>query len=135
MKKLVIVLLVMGISCSPTNLPESTVTVIAKEMSFAPAEIHVDSSKTVKLILQNNGGAVHDLIVRNLDPIGAPDLHEHNHHQTHSANAEIGDQIHLAAAPGEMASTVVQLKAGRFEYYCSVPGHRQAGMRGLIVVH
>lgn len=136
MKKLAIALLISGMSCSTTNLPESTVTVIAKDMSFAPGEIHMDSNKTVKLILQNNGTVVHDLMIKNLDTRFASEVHEHNHdHRHHTGKPEIGGQIHVAAAPGEVSSTDVELKPGRFEYYCSVPGHRQAGMVGLLIVH
>jgi plastocyanin len=32
------------------------------------------------------------------------------------------------------ASTVVNLKAGTYHYYCTVPGHREAGMEGTLTV-
>lgn len=38
---------------------------------------------------------------------------------------------------GKRASTVVVFRAdsaGRFDYYCTLPGHRQAGMQGTLVV-
>lgn len=31
-------------------------------------------------------------------------------------------------------TTSVDLKAGTYEYYCSVPGHEQAGMKGTLTV-
>jgi plastocyanin len=34
----------------------------------------------------------------------------------------------------DSTSTVVELKPGAYTYYCSVPGHRKAGMEGTLTV-
>jgi plastocyanin len=36
--------------------------------------------------------------------------------------------------PGKKARVTVTLKAGRYQFYCPVDGHKQAGMRGKLVV-
>jgi plastocyanin len=36
--------------------------------------------------------------------------------------------------PGKRASVTVRLKAGTYEFYCPVDGHKAAGMKGKIVV-
>src|SRR5205823_1730984 len=36
---------------------------------------------------------------------------------------------------GGTSTVTAQLKAGRYTYYCSVPGHRQAGMQGTLTIH
>jgi len=35
---------------------------------------------------------------------------------------------------GEETSTTLKLKPGTYKYYCTVPGHREAGMEGTLVV-
>lgn len=35
---------------------------------------------------------------------------------------------------GGTSTVVATLKAGKYEYYCSVPGHEQAGMKGTLTV-
>jgi uncharacterized cupredoxin-like copper-binding protein len=36
--------------------------------------------------------------------------------------------------PGKKTSVTVRLKAGKYQFYCPVDGHKAAGMRGTIVV-
>src|SRR4029453_17947131 len=36
--------------------------------------------------------------------------------------------------PGETKEIVVNAPAGEYEYYCNVPGHKQAGMVGKLIV-
>jgi plastocyanin len=36
--------------------------------------------------------------------------------------------------PGKRASVTVRVKAGTYEFYCPVDGHKAAGMRGKLVV-
>ena len=37
-------------------------------------------------------------------------------------------------APGKSAKLTVTLKAGKYPYLCTVPGHAAAGMKGTLVV-
>jgi plastocyanin len=47
---------------------------------------------------------------------------------------ELGDELVVEGGPGETVSGTVELEAGTYTYYCSIPGHRQAGMEGTLTV-
>ena len=40
----------------------------------------------------------------------------------------------VALPPGETQTVVINAKPGSYEYYCNVPGHKEAGMVGTLVV-
>ncbi len=86
------------------------VTVTATEFKFDPATITVKTGDKVTLTLVNKGTVDHTYV--------QPDLN-----------------INLKAAAGQSASTTfTATKAGSYPVVCDVPGHKEAGMTGTIVV-
>lgn len=74
--------------------------------------LNVKSADVVQVTLINDDGAVHDLFV--------PDFSAHS------------EQV---IGKGASSTIVFQAnKNGEYPYFCSIPGHRQAGMEGKIVV-
>jgi uncharacterized cupredoxin-like copper-binding protein len=56
----------------------------------------------------------------------------HNLTVVHGSNGSV-----IAATPtfrGGSKTLTLHLKAGRYTFYCSVPGHRMAGMQGTLTV-
>jgi plastocyanin len=43
---------------------------------------------------------------------------------------EVGDEV----SDGGVSTVTVDLKPGTYTYYCSVPGHEAAGMKGVLTV-
>jgi len=87
------------------------IEVTSRGLAFTPTEIRVNLGDTVRVTYLNGGGR-HDWVLDEFE--GA----------------------RTAVITGGRSETVefVADQAGTFEYYCSVPGHRQAGMVGSFVV-
>jgi uncharacterized cupredoxin-like copper-binding protein len=87
---------------------EQEITVTAHDIYFDPAELHVKAGK-VKFVLPNEGAAEHDFSIDDL-----------------------GIQVNMPA--GATQTLEADLPAGTYEYYCNIPGHKDAGMVGTLVV-
>lgn len=85
-------------------------TVESNGLNFSPKELKVKKGDKVKITYKNNRGK-HNLRVDGYN-VGT-------------------EQIEA----GQTASfEFIADKAGTFEYFCSVPGHREAGMKGSLIV-
>jgi len=52
----------------------------------------------------------------------------------HSFRIKGVDGFMIEAAGGETATGKVKLKAGKYTFYCDIPGHESAGMQGTLTV-
>jgi len=85
------------------------IEVSARSFEFGPDEITVTAGEDVAIVLTSED-LLHDFTVDELDAHVA-------------ADADETDEGGLRAG-----------KPGRYTYYCSVPGHREAGMEGTLIV-
>ena len=96
-----------------TPIPNATeVRVQATNFSFTPNEVHLPKNADVNLTFTNAAGTgvVHDFTVPALG-------------------------IHIVANPGETKTVGLRgLATGRYDAYCSVPGHADLGMRATVIV-
>ncbi len=88
----------------------SGVAVNAVDINFEPKELTIAADTDVTITVTNNGLLQHDFVIEDTD--FATDI------------LDGGDSVEL----------VVNLPAGTYAYYCSVPGHREAGMEGTLTV-
>jgi uncharacterized cupredoxin-like copper-binding protein len=80
----------------------------AREMAYEPDAIAVEAGD-VEVVLHNAGTILHDL--------------------------RVADQpFILEAKAGETTTSKVTLEPGRYGLFCSLPGHREAGMTGVVEV-
>lgn len=100
-----------GASAAPSPSPGAEeVRVEVDEFSFSPSVLELRAGETVNLVLVNRGQLPHDLTIPALG-------------------------FSLAVGPGETASAALTpQRPGSYGFFCSVPGHRSAGMVGTLVV-
>lgn len=89
-------------------------TVEGSEFNFSPKAIHVKKGAEVELTFKNNGTISHNYIVSDLG----------------IATKTIG------AGKTDVVKFTAPKTAGTVQYisYCSLPGHREAGMAGTLIV-
>jgi plastocyanin len=87
----------------------ATAEVVSVDIAFQPAELTIPANTDVTVNLPNQGAAPHNF---SIDALG----------------------ISVDQAPGATESVVINAPAGEYEYYCNVPGHKEAGMVGTLIV-
>lgn len=92
-------------------LKSGTVTVIGKEFKFVPNMIRVKAGEHVTIVFKDEGRLSHNLTI--------PDL------GAHTPTIQSGAQATLR---------FTAQKAGTYPFWCTVPGHKEAGMRGEVRV-
>lgn len=101
--------------------------VVATDMAFSPREMHV-AAQPLHIEFKNEGSMLHDWNVAFKD--------QPAHTEAHSHSTSGAASMHVMANPGQTArADFGPLEAGVYEFYCSVPGHREAGMKGRLIVH
>ncbi len=84
-------------------------TVTMHDIFFDPTDLAAPADTAATIDLVNEGAAVHDFTI---DALG----------------------VHVTLNPGESGSVEINAPAGTYEYYCSIPGHKDAGMHGTLTV-
>jgi plastocyanin len=79
-------------------------------LKFEPTELEAEAG-TVAIGLTSGSSVEHNVVIE-----GA------------------GDDPVVEAAAGQTAVGTVDLEAGDYTFYCSIPGHRTAGMEGTLTV-
>jgi len=82
------------------------------ELAYTTTEASAKAGK-VTIDFNNPQGLTHDVAIED-------------------SNGKEAGKTELIA--GEETSTTVDLKPGTYTFYCSVPGHREAGMEGTLTV-
>lgn len=108
--------------------PAQEVKLETSAMAFDTNQIEVQAGRPVKLALQNDDAVLHDFAIQEIDVKVKSTGHDDHAHASSIA-------LHVSAAAGKTGSIeFTPEKAGTYTYYCTVDGHRDAGMEGQFVV-
>lgn len=119
-----------GDPAKPARVIQVTMVETDGKMLFLPTRIEIKKGDQVKFVLRNNGNLDHEFVL-------ASTAENLKHAEAMKANPDMAhdDPNGKQLAPSKSGQIVWKFtKAGEFEYACLIPGHREAGMIGIIVV-
>ncbi len=102
---------------APAAQAATEVKVTATELKFNPPTIQAKVGQPVKIVLENKGAIEHD--------IAFPTVKADKPGASLKALAKAGQTATLEFTP---------TAKGTYEYICTIPGHKEAGMKGKITV-
>lgn len=88
---------------------DADVSVSASEFTFEPSDLTAPANTPVTIQIRNDGTIEHDFTID-------------------EAN------VTVVVKPTEARTAEINLPAGVYTFYCSIPGHRAAGMEGALTV-
>lgn len=114
--------------------PARTVEVVMQEgngtMAFVPNRIAVKKGEQIRFKLKNDGALDHEMVLATL----AMNL-KHAEEMKKNPDMEHDDPNAKRIAPQKTSEILWRFdKAGTFDFSCLIPGHREAGMTGTIIV-
>lgn len=121
-------------ACSGTSQHSTEITLDAADFSYTPASVTVPAGEPVTLTLKNLSVVEHDFVIEKIDvkSVITKDTGSKAHH-AHGEQLDV--DLHLSAQPGE--TSVIEFtvsEPGTYTFFCSVAGHKEAGMSGELVV-
>lgn len=131
---LVLASLLTGCAGAGVSQAATEMTVQASDFAYNPASITVPAGQPVTLTLKNTGAVEHDFVVDkiNVTDVEASDSGPAAHHQMgHEADYD----LHFFARAGDTeVLNFTALEPGPYEIFCSIEGHKEAGMIGQLIV-
>lgn len=97
----------------------------AIDFSYKPQNITINRGKEYEITLKNDGKAEHDINI-----VSTEDFNKNNVDNLHK-----NYNFHLHVQAGQSATAKISsLPRGNYIFYCTIPGHKEAGMVGNLKV-
>ena len=112
---------------SETQKDTQEVVIETSEMSYLPQEVVVEKDMLITFELKNSDQIEHDIEIRG---VSFSMVSESSHHHGGGENV-----LHLHAEPQKTSEMTLSMnEVGTYEFYCTIPGHKENGMVGKLVV-
>ncbi|MBM4423218.1 MAG: hypothetical protein FJ030_07475 [Chloroflexi bacterium] len=121
-------------ACSGSSTTPVDITLEAATMKYQPAMFEVMAGQPVRLTFRNNDSVEHDFSIMEIPMATMGATAEPM--AGHDMGVMIADpELHMAALMGQ-TNTIefTPTKPGTYEFFCTVAGHKEAGMVGTLVV-
>ncbi len=104
-------------AAAPAPQAAAEVKMLATDLKFNQPTIQAKVGQPIKIVLENNGAIEHDIAFPTIKA------------------DKPGASLKAVAKPGQTATLEFTPTAkGSYEYVCTIPGHKEAGMKGKINV-
>ena len=100
-------------------------------MLFEPDALHIESGSVIRFLISNLGGLDHEFFLGSFNEVAEHQqwMREHPDMQHDNANS-------VSIPSGQNAELIWEFSdMTNLEFVCLIPGHREAGMWGVIIVH
>lgn len=132
---LLLVPLIVLVACSSQpSQPATEITLEMTDFAYSKPSLSVPMGQPVTLTLKNAGNVEHDFVVEKIDV--TTKVIQDSGSDAHHAHGEQQDyDLHASAGVGD--TTILEftaLQPGTYKFFCSVEGHKEAGMIGALTV-
>lgn len=120
-------------ACLRASRPATAITVEASDFAYTPGSLTIPANQPVALTLKNTGHIEHDFVIAEIDVTGVKGSESGPAEHHHMDQPEY--DLHFFAKAGESAVLkFTAMQPGTYEIFCSIQGHKQAGMIGELIV-
>ncbi len=126
--------LFLGLACGGGGSDQEADVVIdfrAENVKFSPDRLEIPAGQTVMLRMRNMDDMEHDFQVDGLRAEMMDDMKMAGGHGGMSSG-----MVGLHTKKGKTASMILRAgQRGTYEFYCTIPGHKELGMKGTLFVN
>jgi len=114
----------------PIMVSRTVEIIMDDSMRFTPDKIGAKAGETIQFFVKNAGNIPHKMVIGTMD-----ELKEHAEMMRKMPGMPHAGPNMIALGHGQRGGLIWQFdKAGTFDFACLVPGHREAGMAGKVMV-
>ena len=114
----------------PENVNRTITITMFDSMRYSPATISVKQGETIRFVVKNSGKIKHEMVLGT-----EKELQEHYEVMKKNPEMEHEDDNMITVQPGKSGELIWRFtKTGKVGFACLMPGHYDAGMKGVVTV-